>query len=311
MKNVGLILFVFTPILVAQQPAPKPSKATNPPLQLAITFDDLPAHGPLPPGETRMDIAGKIIHALEGAHVPPTYGFVNGLGVERQPADIAVLRAWHDAGNPLGNHTWSHMNLTQHTLDEFEAEVERNEPILKQVMGSADWHWFRFPYLADGETPQKHHAVRAFLLEREYKIAAVTMSFADYSWNAPYARCAAKSDSKAIGALESSYLSAAEENITFYRTLSQSLFHRDIPYVLLMHIGAFDAEMLPRLLDLYRSKGVEFVSLAGAESDDFYKVATDRNAPSGPDSLEGVASERHIPLPPRTSYEQQLESICR
>jgi len=203
------------------------------------------------------------------------------------------------------------MNLNQHTVDEFETEVERNEPILKQLMDRGDWHWFRFPFLSEGETLQKHDAVHAFLVQRGYKIAAVTMSFADYSWNDPYARCAAKKDNQALGMLEKSYLSAAEENISFSRTLSQSLFHRDIPYVLLMHIGAFDAEMLPRLLDLYRSKGFEFVRLAQAESDDFYKVSTDRHAPSAPDSLEGLAAERHTPLPPRISYDQQLESICR
>ena len=311
MKSIGLALLVFTPILFAQQPAPKHRKAANTPLELAITFDDLPIHGQLPPGVTRTDIAQKIIRALKDGRVPPTFGFVNGVGVERQPDTIAVLRAWHDAGNPLGNHTWSHVNLDQHTVAEFEAEVVRNEPILKQVMDSGDWHWFRFPYLAEGGIPQKRDAVHDFLLERGYKIADVTMSFADYSWNDPYARCAAKNDREAIDALKSSYLSAAQENIRFYRSLSQSLFHRDIPYVLLMHIGAFDAEMLPRLLDLYRSQGFQFVPLAQAEGDDFYKLDTDRQTPSGPDSLEGVADERHIPFPPRTSYDQQLERACR
>jgi peptidoglycan-N-acetylglucosamine deacetylase len=178
-------------------------------------------------------------------------------------------------------------------------------------MDSGKWHWFRFPYLAEGDTPHKRDAVHAFLLGRGYKIADVTMSFSDYSWNEPYARCAANNDGKAIGVLETSYLSAAEENIRFYRTLSQSLFQRDIPYVLLMHIGAFDAEMLPRLLDLYRTKGFEFVRLEQAETDDFYKVDTDRHEPSGPDSLEALATERHIPFPQRTSYDQQLERVCR
>src|SRR5258707_7859492 len=46
-------------------------------LRIAITFDDLPAHGPLPPGETRLEVASKIIAALHNAHVPPIYGFVN------------------------------------------------------------------------------------------------------------------------------------------------------------------------------------------------------------------------------------------
>jgi peptidoglycan/xylan/chitin deacetylase (PgdA/CDA1 family) len=311
MKRASVILLVFAPVLFAQQPAPKHPRAADQRLQLAITFDDLPAHGPLPPGVTRMEVATKIIRTLHNGHVPPTYGFVNGALVERQPADIEVLKAWHEAGNPVGNHTWSHLNLNQHTLDDFEAEVERNEPLLKQLMDNNGWHWFRFPFLAEGETPQKHDAVRTFLLQRGYKIAAVTMSFADYSWNEPYARCAAKNDSKSIDVLRKTYLSAAEENIAFYRDLSHSLFQRDIPYVLLMHIGAFDAEMLPRLLDLYRSKGFEFESLPDAESDDFYKVVTDIHAPSGPDSLEGMASARHIAFPPRTSYDQQLQSLCR
>ena len=36
------------------------------------------------------------------------------------------------------------------------------------------------------------------------------MSFADYSWNAPYARCVAQHDAASITGLEQSYLAAAE-----------------------------------------------------------------------------------------------------
>jgi peptidoglycan/xylan/chitin deacetylase (PgdA/CDA1 family) len=51
--------------------------------QIAFTFDDLPAHGPLPPGETRIQVADKVIKALKKAHMPPTYGFVNGIAGSR------------------------------------------------------------------------------------------------------------------------------------------------------------------------------------------------------------------------------------
>ena len=54
--------------------------ASRPP-QLAITFDDLPAHGPLPTSETRMDVATKILKALHDAKLPPTYGFVNEVAI--------------------------------------------------------------------------------------------------------------------------------------------------------------------------------------------------------------------------------------
>ena len=279
--------------------------------QLAITFDDLPSHGPLPPGETRLDVASKIVAALQDAHAPPIYSFVNGQQFQQQPADSAVFQVWRAAGYPLGNHTWSHLNLNQHSLEEFEADASRNEPLLAEWMKGDDWHWFRFPYLAEGDTPEKKSAVRSFLLQRGYRIAAVTMSFRDYLWNEPYARCKSKGDAAAIASLESSYLQAAADNIRFYRELSHTLYNRDIPYVLLMHVGAFDAEMLPRLLSLYQSRGFQFVTLAEAEKDPFYAIDTDLSLPPGANMLEGAMTERRLPLPPHPAPAVELESLCR
>jgi len=286
------------------------TSSAAPPPRIAFTFDDLPAHSALPVGGTRLDIATKIIAALRDAHMPPIYGFVNGLSVEKQPADVAVLQAWRAAGYPLGNHAWSHMNANQNSLEDFEADITRNEPLLSGLMKNEDWHWFRFPYLAEGDTPEKKAAIRAFLLQHGYRVAGVTMSFGDYQWNEPYARCKAKGDSNAIASLESSYLQAAEDSIGYYRQLSQTLYGRDIPYVLLMHIGAFDAEMLPKLLDLYRAKGFQFVTLDEAERDDFYREDTDLRLPPGPDMLEGVAAERHAPIPHHYPA-PALDSVCR
>jgi peptidoglycan/xylan/chitin deacetylase (PgdA/CDA1 family) len=279
--------------------------------RVAFTFDDLPAHGPLPPGETRSQIAAKILAALHDAHVPPTYGFVNAATLETEPQDLPVLEAWRAAGNPLGNHTWSHMNLDQNSLEDFESNIIRNEPLLAKMMQHKDWHWFRFPYLAEGSTPAKHDGVRAFLAQHGYKIADVTMSFDDYLWNDPYARCVAKSDNAAIVQLQSAYLAAAAANFDFYRRLSQSLYKRDIPYVLLMHIGAFDAEMLPKLLDLYLSRGVKFITLPEAERDPFYRVETNPHLPAAPEDLEAAMLKRKMSVPPEPVTTIQFDTLCR
>ena len=286
------------------------SSSTAHPL-IALTFDDLPAHGPLPPGETRAEIATKILTALRDAHVPPTYGFVNGATLESEPQDLPVLEAWRASGNPLGSHTWSHMNLDQNSLVDFEANVTRNEPLLRKMMDNEDWHWFRFPYLAEGYTPAKRDGIRAFLAEHGYKIADVTMSFADYLWNDPYARCVAKADTVSIAQLQSTYLAAAAANFSFYRRLSQSLYKRDIPYVLLMHIGAFDAEMLPKLLEFYRSRGVQFITLPEAERDPFYRVDADPKLPPAPEDLEAVMLKRKMSVPPEPATTIQFDSLCR
>jgi len=279
--------------------------------QIAFTFDDLPVHGPLPLGETRLQVITKIIAALKNAHLPPIYGFVNGKWTETEPDDIAVLRAWHDAGNPLGNHTWSHMNLNQNKLEDFEAEITHNEPLLSSLMKNEDWHWLRFPFLAEGDTPEKKNGIRAFLAQHGYRIAGVTMSFGDYLWNEPYARCKMKSDEKSVAVLENTYLQAAKDTTDYSREMSHRLYNRDIPYVLLMHIGAFDAEMLPQLLEVYRQKGFRFVTLKQAEKDQFYENDVKPELPSSPDSLEQAMAARGLALPLHPSPNPAPDSLCR
>lgn len=279
--------------------------------QLAITWDDLPAHGPLPPGETRVEIAQKIISAMQQAKLPPVYGFVNGVQTQNEPASTPVLQLWRDAGLPLGNHTWSHMNLNTNPLADWEQDVTRNEPMLRKYMGDTDWRWLRFPYLSEGDTAQKRTAARRFLASRGYKIASVTMSFGDYLYNEPYARCVAEKNTDAIAKLETSYLAAADAAIVYSRSMSKALYGHDIPYVLLMHVGAFDARMLPRLLALYRERGFSFVTLEKAESAPFYRNAIDPSLPSSPDSLEAAMAARGLPLPAAPSPGLDLDKLCR
>ena len=53
------------------------------------------------------------------------------------------------------------------------------------------------------------------------------------------------------------------------RARSQAARRSRHPYVLLMHLRAFDARMLPRLLDQYRRDGAMFVTLEQAQADPF------------------------------------------
>jgi lysophospholipase L1-like esterase len=283
------------PIAALAAPVPAKPRADAAPA-IALTFDDLPAHGPLPPGVSRLDIVRSIIATLQ-AHDAPAFGFLNGgFGID-DPQSPDVLAAWHTAGFSLGNHTYSHINLNTNDAAAFEAEVTRNEPLLRARMGAADWHWLRYPFLAEGDTPAKRDAVRAFLGRNGYRIAGVTMSFDDWQWNEPYARCAAKHDTAAVADLETSYLAAAREDAQRARAMSAALYGRDIPYVLLMHLGAFDARMLPRLLDLYRTLGFRFVTLPEAEGDPFYRSAVDLTLPGPSPTLAGAAAARRLAAP--------------
>jgi len=261
---------------------------------IAFTFDDIPAHGPLPPGVSRLDVVRAITRALSEAKVP-AFGFLNaGFGLGDPSAPLATA-AWRKAGFPLGNHGYSHLNLDTVGADVFAADVIRNEAPLADAAGpGADWHWFRYPFLAEGRAPSTREAIRAMLYARGYRAAAVTMGFGDYLWNPPYAACATRQDAAGIAGLEASFLADARAAALAARARAKAQVGRDVPYVLLMHVGAFDARMLPRLIALYREMGFRFVSLPEAERDPFFAAATDLSRPGPTPSLPTPA----LPGPP-------------
>ena len=121
----------------------------------------------------------------------------------------------------------------------------------------------------------------------------------------------ARGDQEAVMMLESSYLDEAVKNLDYAHAMAMSLFGRDIPYVLLMHVGALDAKLLPQLLALYRKHGVTFVSLQDAETDPFYRNDLDLGLDPSPDTLEEAMRKKGLPLPHKEPVRLDLASVCR
>jgi peptidoglycan/xylan/chitin deacetylase (PgdA/CDA1 family) len=280
---------------------------------LAITFDDLPAHGARPPAVSRIQIIQSILTTLQREKLPATYGFFNGVRTEEAPETLDVLRAWRSAGQPLANHTWSHPDFNETPALQFIANIEANQPLLRTLMSDPldDWHWLRYPYLNEGDTLEKHREVRTWLKINHYRVAEVTMDFEDWAWNDPYTRCIAKNDTAALQQLHDTYLSTADQYITYYRAISKAVYGRDIPFILLMHVGAFDAHMLPDLLRLYRSRGFTFVTLPQAAADPIYAEDSDIAYTNGDTLTEQLAFKRGV-LRPQTQGKPMalLRSLC-
>lgn len=281
--------------------------------EVAITVDDLPVHGDLPANTTRAEIARKMIEAFKAKGVPGVYGFVNAknIGANGDVEKESVLKIWADSGFPLGNHTFSHIDLNAASVQGFEDEIIANESVLQGLVGARDWHWLRYPYLHEGDTLEKRRAIRKYLADHGYKIAQVTLDFGDYAWNNPYARCVAKQDAQSIEWLKSSYLNTAKEDIALDRKLSVMLFGRDIKYVLLLHIGALDSIMLPDLLDLFKKQGFSFISLQDAEKDPAYQTDPDAALKFGGTLLEQLTESKNLKYPPHPDRPMdKLDAIC-
>ncbi len=293
--------------------APKPfaGKLSRHPV-VALTFDDLPAAGSLPPGQNRDKIAVALSAELKANHLQGTYGFVNAVKLEKDPDAQQALRAWIDAGMNIGSHTWSHISLTDNTAEEFERNIALNEPALAQYAGSRDWRWFRYPFLWEGDTLEKRRAVRAYLSDHGYRVAQVTLDFEDYAWNSAYCRCSAKQDDAAIAWLRQSYLDTAAEYIRLGREEQIIAFGREIPNVLLLHETAFTTLMLPELLDLLRKQGFRFAALPKVERDQAYAKDPDTALKYGGTLPDQFMDAHKLPYPPfQPKPFEKLKSMCR
>jgi peptidoglycan/xylan/chitin deacetylase (PgdA/CDA1 family) len=250
---------------------------SNAPLEVAITVDDL-TRMPFPSDATPAEpVMHTLVAAFERHHLPPVTGFVNGRRIEEHPEDRAALESWVRAGNLLGNHTYSHLDLGRVPLAEYYADVRKNEPLLESLQGrpvpGRDWRVFRYPFLQEGTSQATREALRSYLFARGYRIAEVTVDFEDWQWFPIFARCSSGAgDERGIDKLRVRYRRAARDTLLESDRLARNLFGRRIKQVLLLHAGAFTAEMIEDLLDEYEAMGVRFVSLDDALQDSVYHL---------------------------------------
>jgi len=278
--------------------------------KVAITFDDLPVNGKLPPGVTQAETTKNVLAILKKRHVPPVYGFINAKKLEGIADGAEALKLWA-AAEPVANHTYAHMDLEQNTPEAFEREIEQNEPAL-ELLAKGDWHWLRYPYLREGDTIEKRRAVRAYLKARGYRIAQVTLDWEDYLWNTAYVRCAAKNDTKSIAWLRSSYLNTASEFLDLGREQSRLIFGHEINYVLLLHLGAFSSTILPDALDLLKKKGFKVVTLEEAESDPAYESDPDVGLHDAGTLLDQWMQVKQIKYPEHAEKPyKEIQSLCQ
>ena len=285
------------------------AQATEP-FDIAITVDDLPAHGPLPPGMTRAGIAAAYLATLKAHHVPEAFGFVNAAKLAQDPDSARVLDLWREAGYPLGNHTASHLNLQRAaSLAAWQADVIAGEAAVAARMGGADWQWLRFPNLSLGG--ERAPAALAFLRQRGYRVADVSLAFGDWNYTDAYARCLAKGDDAAIGAMKRQYFREVERGIAQMKENSARVYGRVIPQVLLTHLGGWSAVTLPEVMARLDAAGARYVTLARAQSDPAYAEPGGGSVITRTAKQKGVALEATATPAPDQGPALDLKALCR
>lgn len=245
---------------------------------LAVTVDDLPVVR----GrnlEMRRWVTASLVSHLQ-LHRIPAIGFVNEqrLGEPApNPDEVALIRAWLDAGLELGNHTYSHPSLFSTPLEEFKLEVLRGARVTGRLLGERGLRlrFFRHPFLNTGPDHDTKEAFEEFLEREGYTVAPVTIDNAEWIYADAYDSAKMRGDIVLASDIGADYIRYMREMLEFYEKLSQDLFDREIPQVLLIHSNQLNADYLGSLCRMIEQREYKFISLDAALKDPAYQSSDD------------------------------------
>ena len=88
--------------------------------------------------------------------------------------------------------------------------------------------WLRYPYLHSGSTAETHQAIVDFLEQRKYRVAPVTVDYADYSFAGAYVRELRRGNIEAAETIKQAYLDQVDVGFEYAERFSVELFGREI-----------------------------------------------------------------------------------
>jgi peptidoglycan/xylan/chitin deacetylase (PgdA/CDA1 family) len=283
---------------------------------IAITIDDLPAASAnFMTGAEINEMTTKLLTTLRDQKVPAV-GFVNERKLykigEVDPR-INALKMWGDYGFELGNHTYAHTSLNRVSLKEWEEDVIRGETVTAILLAQhgMKMRYLRHPYLDTGRDLQTRRDAEAFLVNRGYRIAPVTMDAWDWMYAGVYEDARRRGDADLQRKLVDSYLQHTNEVFDYFEKLSKSLIGYEPAQILLLHGNWLEADHIGELLELLRKRGYSFVTLQDALSDSAYGMPDEFVGEEGGSWLEHWAITRGQPPRDEPAFPQWVMDLSK
>ena len=265
---------------------------------VAITIDDLPVTA-ISVSTDWASVTARLLAMLR-QHDVPAVGFVNEAKLYVNDAldssRVALLEAWLEAGQELGNHTFAHRGAHATPLDRYLDGITRGEKVTRELARRAGrpYRYFRHPQLHTGRSLEYRRGVERFLATHGYTIAPVTVDNQEWVYARAYVVAQQRRDSALVRRVVTDYLRHLDTAFAYSEGLSRRLFGREVPLVLLLHANQINADYLDTILNRLEARGYRFARLERALADSAYRSADAYVGATGPSWLIRWAVTRGI-----------------
>jgi beta-lactamase regulating signal transducer with metallopeptidase domain len=221
--------------------------------------------------------ARLLIDALKRHKVPAT-GFLQGGmisdGEKFFPVRREIARMWIDAGFEVGLGGFKHIWLYHTPVDEYIANIEKNETVAKKLLGDMGLppRYFSYPYLNTGKSVEDKAKVEAWLASRGY--TSVKYSFDNQEWVYSWAYDQARNDNdvNTMKDIRAAYIGYINKMFDHYETYSREMFGRDIAQTMVLTPSRLVTDTTDEFFAIAGKRGYSFITIDEAQKDPAYKT---------------------------------------
>jgi uncharacterized protein (TIGR02246 family) len=226
-----------------------------------VTVDDLPiASGALHPDPADRERLTRGLLAVFKKHGITAAGMVTWRNMG--PDGEKLLDLWLEAGHELGNHTHGHLDYPRTETAAYLADVEQGRAALSAFLEKRgrSLRFFRFPFLREGETPEKLQAMRDWLARTGQRNLPVTIDNQDWSFEQPWVEAVRAGDTARQARLSEDFQHALRLEVLTQTALGDEWVGRATPQILLLHASEVGTAQWDALFTWMKTRGFRFAT---------------------------------------------------
>jgi len=278
--SLALLLFsvVLTSIFSTQTSVPVNAQTKIKDKKIAVGFVSIPHVERLNDPPKDSDATARLMIAKLQAHKVPAIGFVLGGSVSDgekiYPVRANIVRLWRDAGFEIGIGGYKHIWFYNTPYQDYVANAEKNERIVKQILAEKNLplRYFSYPFLNTGKTLEDKTQFETWLDARGLRSVKYTFDNSEWMYSYAYDMARKDNDINTMKEIQAEYVDYMTKMTDHYEAYSAEMFGRDIAQTMVLTPSRLVADSFDEVFGMLEKRGYKFVSMDEAQKDTAYNT---------------------------------------